>query len=56
MTTWSNTTKPSQNIEYIATQALDFLITQDGKKLITNQSTVWKTIVKAISSWTNILK
>lgn len=53
---WSNLTKPTQTIEYLATEALDFLITQDGKKLITNQSTIWKTIVKTISSWTNILK
>lgn len=53
---WTNSTKPTLNIEYIATQALDFLITQDGKKLITNQSNVWKRIVKTISSWTNILK
>lgn len=53
---WNNTTKPSQNIEYIATQALDFLITQDGKKLITNQSTIWTRALKAITNWVNLNK
>lgn len=54
---WTNETKPTINVEYIATEALDYLMTEDGFYLITNQSNVWKTIAKAIASiWTNINK
>lgn len=57
MATWTNETKPSGNIEYIATEALDYLITEDGYFLITNQSNVWKRIAKAVASvWTNLTK
>ena len=56
MTTWSNSVKPTMNVEYLATQALKILITQDDKKIITSQSNVWTSIVKAITSWTNINK
>lgn len=38
---WSNTAKPTTNVEFIATQALDFLMTENGDYLITNQSNVW---------------
>lgn len=54
---WTNETKPSENIEYIATEALDYLMTEDGFYLITNQSNVWKRIAKAVASvWTNLTK
>lgn len=57
MATWTNQTKPSDNIEYLATEALDYLITEDGFYLITNQSNVWKRIAKAVASvWTNLTK
>jgi len=50
---WTNTEKPSMNVEFIATEALDFLMTEDGDYLITNQSNVWSKIVKTITSWVN---
>lgn len=54
---WRNVEKPIQNIQYLATQALKIITTQDGKRIITNQSTVWNRVAKAISSvWTNITK
>ena len=56
MTNWTNTTKPSENIEYIATEALDFLMTEDGDYLVTNQSNFWSTLLKPLTSWTNLAK
>lgn len=54
---YTNQTKPTMTTEYIATEALDFLMTEDGFYLITNQSNVWKKIAKAVASvWTNITK
>ena len=50
---WENTTNVSINIEYLATEALDFLMTQDGDYLITNQSTFWSKVLNTIIGWTN---
>ena len=64
--TWTNEAKTSttwtDNIEYLVSQALDFLMTQDGKYLITNQSlnpkpdTSFNTNTKPANSWTNTSK
>ncbi len=43
---YTNETKPQMNIEFIATQALDFLMTEDGDYLVTNQSNMWTNITK----------
>ena len=54
---YTNQAKPSQNIEYLATEALDFLMTEDGDYIITNQSSIWTRITKAVASvWTNLTK
>ena len=66
MTTWSNTTKPSNsftnttkptttwldNIEYLVSQALDFLMTEADEYIITNQSLG----AKPSTTWANISK
>jgi len=66
MPTWTSTAKPTSvftntskpnntwldNIEYLVSQALDFLMTQDGKYLITNQSLG----AKPNTTWANPLK
>ena len=39
MTTWVNNTKPVMTVEFLVTEALDFLLTEDDRFLITNQST-----------------
>ncbi len=36
-----NDPKPQMNIEFLATQALDFLMTENGDYLINNQSHSW---------------
>lgn len=51
MTTWSNITKPNttwfDGVNYLISQALDFLLTEDNKFIITNPSegavpnTIW---------------
>lgn len=53
---WTNETKPAMNVEYIATEALDYLLTESGEFLVTNQSNTWSKIVKAITNWTNTSK
>ena len=53
---WTNLTKPTQTIEYLATEALDFLMTEDGDYLVTNQSNIWTTLLKPLTSWTNLAK
>jgi len=66
MTTWTNTTKPSNsftnttkptttwsdNIKYLVSQALDFLMTEDDNYIITNQSLG----AKPFSVWNNLSK
>jgi len=66
MTTWSNTTKPSNsftnttkpttiwldNIEYLVSQALDFLLTEASEFIITNQSLG----AKPNNTWVNTAK
>ena len=68
MPTWTSTAKPTSvftntskpnntwldNIEYLVSQALDFLMTQDGKYLITNQSNVFSNPTKPTNSWNNL--
>lgn len=53
---WSNIAKPtnswSDNIEYIVSQSLDFLMTEDNKYIITNQSLG----AKPFSVWINLSK
>lgn len=53
---WNNLIKPTQTIEYLATEALDFLMTEDGDYLVTNQSHFWSTLLKPLTSWTNLAK
>jgi hypothetical protein len=53
---WTNLSKPTMTAEYLATEALDYLMTEDGFYLITNQSNVWSMIAKAVTSWTNLSK
>ena len=42
------------NVEFISTEALDFLMTEDDNFLITNQSNVWASLTKPTTSWTNL--
>ena len=53
-TSWTQENKPttswSDRIEYIATQVLDYLMTEDWDYLITNQSK-WN---KPATSWINL--
>lgn len=51
-----NDPKPQMNIEFLATQALDFLMTEDGDYLVTNQSNIWTKLLKPLTSWTNLVK
>ena len=53
---WTNQLKPTLTVEYIATEALDFLMTEDGDYLVTNQSHFWTKLLKPLTSWTNIAK
>ena len=53
---YTNDPKPQMNIEFLATQALDFLMTEDGDYLVTNQSNIWTKLLKPLTSWTNIAK
>lgn len=47
-TTWTNQTKPSTDLEYLVSEALDFLMTEDNQYLITNQSITWTNETKPI--------
>jgi len=54
---WDNKTKNTvadwnDNIEYLVSEALDFLLTENSEYLITNQSTG----AKATATWTNNTK
>lgn len=53
---WTNSVKPTMNIEYLMTEILDFLMTEDNNYLITNQSNAWSNSVKPTTVWSNISK
>jgi len=53
---WNNDIKPEMNTEFLATEALDFLLTENGYYLVTNQSTIWTRALKTITNWINISK
>jgi hypothetical protein len=56
MATWSNTTKSSANLEYLLTEAGDFLTTELGEFIITNQSLSWSNNPKNSATWSNNTK
>jgi len=43
---WTNETKPSMNTEFLVSEALEYLMTEDDLYLITDQSTVWVNEIK----------
>lgn len=53
---WSKDTKPTVTIEYLVSEALDFLMTEDNNYLITNQSTVFTKDSKSNATYTNDTK
>jgi len=53
---YQNDTKPSMTVEFLVTEALDFLLTEDDRFLITNQSTEYSNDNKNASTWSNDAK
>jgi len=53
MTTYVNDTKGLTTIEYLVSEALDFLMTEANENLITNQSLVYANDTKSASTYTN---
>ena len=53
---YTNETKPAMTVEFLVTEALDFLMTEDDRFLITNQSTEYSNDNKNALTWSNDAK
>ena len=56
MTTYVNDTRPIADLEYLVSEALDFLITEDDQYIITNQSVTFTNDTKQSGTYTNDTK
>jgi len=55
-TSFDTTVKPTMTVEYLATEFLNFLMTENDEYLVTDDSRFWDINAKGTTNWTNITK